>query len=250
MEKKYEILKNTKKYYLCRKVYRIKSLKDFGNVKKGDIGGFVESEDNLSQEGDCWIYDNAIVCDNSIVKDYSKVYGNSKVCFNSTVSGNSIICSNSTVYNYAVVKDYATVSGNSTVKDYAVVKNYATVSGNSIICGNSIVCDNAKIKDYAIVSGNSTVYNHVVVRSHAKINNHAKIKDENQWFVVENVGSRNDNITFYETDNVIYANVGCFSGTLDEFIKQVKITHKGNKFEKEYLQMAELAKVKLGGLNE
>lgn len=134
--------------------------------------------------------------------------------------------------------------------DFTLVKNYATVSGNSIICGNSIVCDNAKIKDYAIVSGNSTVYNHVVVRSHAKINNHAKIKDENQWFVVENVGSRNDNITFYETDNVIYANVGCFSGTLDEFIKQVKITHKGNKFEKEYLQMAELAKVKLGGLNE
>ena len=214
MEKKYEILKNTKVRFFGREIYRIKALKDFGNVKKGDIGGYVESEKNLSQEGDCWIYDNVVACDNSIVRD------------------NAVACDNSVVGGHAKVKDYA------------------TVSGNSIICGNSIVCDNAKIKDYAIVSGNSTFYNHVVVRSHAKINNHAKIKDENQWFVVENVGSRNDNITFYETDNVIYADVGCFSGTLDEFIKQVKITHKGNKFEKEYLQMAELAKVKLGGLNE
>lgn len=134
--------------------------------------------------------------------------------------------------NCAVVRDNTIICGNAEIKNHAVVKNYA------LVCGNSIVSDHATACDHAVIS------------SHAKIDNHAKIKDKSQWFVVENVGSRNDNITFYETDNVIYANVGCFSGTLDEFIKQVKITHKGNKFEKEYLQMTEIAKVKLGGLNE
>lgn len=202
MEKKYEILKNTKKYYLCRKVYRIKSLKDFGNVKKGDIGGFVESEKNLSQEGNCWIYDNAVACENAVVED------------NAVVCGNSIACGNSKI------RGYARVGGNS------------TVYGCATVCGDTIVCDYAVVRGYAIVR------------------DYAKIKCKNQWFVVENVGSRKDNITFYETDGVIYANVGCFSGTLDEFIGTVKITHKGNKFEKEYLQMAELAKVKLGGINE
>lgn len=50
--------------------YRIQALKDFSNVKKGSLGGFVESERNLSQEGDCWIYGNAIVSgDNEIVED-------------------------------------------------------------------------------------------------------------------------------------------------------------------------------------
>lgn len=44
-----------------RKLYRIEALKDFSNVKKGDKGGFVESEENLSQNGDCWIYGNAKV---------------------------------------------------------------------------------------------------------------------------------------------------------------------------------------------
>lgn len=46
-----------------------RALKDFGNVKKGDIGGFVESEDNLSQDDDCWIYDNAVVCGNARIKN-------------------------------------------------------------------------------------------------------------------------------------------------------------------------------------
>lgn len=208
MDKKYEILKDTEKDFFGHNVYRIKALKDFGNVKKGDIGGFVESEENLSQEGDCWIYDNAVACD------------------------------------YAVVHD------NSIVHDNVIVKNCAVVRDNTIICDNAEIKNHAVVCDNTIICGNATVYDNAVISSHAKINNHAKIKDKNQWFVVENVGSRNDNITFYETDNVIYANVGCFNGTLDEFIKQVKITHKGNKFEKEYLQMAELAKVKLGGLNE
>ena len=32
---------------------RIRALIDFGNVEKGDIGGKIDSYDNLSQEGDC-----------------------------------------------------------------------------------------------------------------------------------------------------------------------------------------------------
>ena len=35
--------------------------KDFGNIKKGDFGGYVESEKNLSHEGNCWVYDGAKV---------------------------------------------------------------------------------------------------------------------------------------------------------------------------------------------
>jgi hypothetical protein len=48
-------------------LYRVVALKDFGNVKAGDIGGWVESEHNLSQEGDCWVYGDAYVCDDAQV---------------------------------------------------------------------------------------------------------------------------------------------------------------------------------------
>ncbi len=42
-------------------LYRIRALKDFGTVKAGDLGGFIESENNLSQDGLCWVADNAKV---------------------------------------------------------------------------------------------------------------------------------------------------------------------------------------------
>jgi len=47
------------------KLYRIRALKDFGDVSKGDLGGYVEKEKNLSQEGNAWIYGNARIFDNA-----------------------------------------------------------------------------------------------------------------------------------------------------------------------------------------
>lgn len=38
-----------------RTLYSIRALRDFGDVKAGDFGGWIESEDNLSQAGDCWV---------------------------------------------------------------------------------------------------------------------------------------------------------------------------------------------------
>lgn len=47
------------------KLYRIKSLIDFSDVKAGDLGGYVEKEENLSQVGDAWVSGNARVSDNA-----------------------------------------------------------------------------------------------------------------------------------------------------------------------------------------
>ena len=66
MEKKYKLTEETIDVY-GRILHRIEALKDFGNVKKGDKGSFVEKEENLSQYRDCWIYDNASVYGNAIV---------------------------------------------------------------------------------------------------------------------------------------------------------------------------------------
>lgn len=57
-------------------LHRIKALKDFGNVKKGELGGYVESEYNLSQIGNCWVYGNARVCGDAELCGNAWVYGN------------------------------------------------------------------------------------------------------------------------------------------------------------------------------
>ena len=67
-----------KKYELTEQhpdtgLYCIKALRDFGNVAKGDIGGWIEGEKNLSHEGDAWVFGNAWVYGNA------EVYGNAWV---------------------------------------------------------------------------------------------------------------------------------------------------------------------------
>ena len=83
-------MKTEKKYKLTDecitiggyKLYRIEALKDFGRVRKGDEGGFIESEENLSQLDDCWVAGNAKVYGNAKVHGDAEVYGNAKVVNN------------------------------------------------------------------------------------------------------------------------------------------------------------------------
>jgi hypothetical protein len=56
MNKKYKLTKETI-IVDSSTLYRIKALNDIpsSNVKKGDLGGFIENESNLSHEGSCWV---------------------------------------------------------------------------------------------------------------------------------------------------------------------------------------------------
>jgi hypothetical protein len=65
---KYELTDETKNVN-GRMMYRIRALRDidkFG-IKKGDLGGWTESETNLSQEGDAWVSDDACVFGDEIL---------------------------------------------------------------------------------------------------------------------------------------------------------------------------------------
>jgi hypothetical protein len=60
-------------------MFRLKALRDFGNVQKGDLGGLVKGEHNLSHEGHCWVYGNARVSGNAGVYGDARVYGDADV---------------------------------------------------------------------------------------------------------------------------------------------------------------------------
>lgn len=77
---------------------RIVANKDFKiingfKVSKGDKGGFVESEENISQEGNCWVFGNALVYGDANVKDNAIITNNTIVRDAAKVSGNGIISS-------------------------------------------------------------------------------------------------------------------------------------------------------------
>ena len=88
MKRKYEILKDQPITLNGHTLYRIKLLKEVCNMSPGVLGGFIESEANLSHEGDCWVAEEAAVYGHSIVIENAWV-GESAI-----IQGHSIIRGN------------------------------------------------------------------------------------------------------------------------------------------------------------
>ena len=98
------------------KLYRIEALMDFGDVKKGDKGGYIQSEgDNLSHEKTCWVYGDARVSGDAWVYGNALVSGDAWVYGDAQVSGNAWVYGDARVYGNARVSGNAWVSGDAEI---------------------------------------------------------------------------------------------------------------------------------------
>ena len=203
MEKKYELIPSD-----IEGLFRIKALKDFNDVKNGDIGGYVESEKNLSQYGDCWIYDNAIVSDNA------QVCNNARVYYNAKVYGYARVCDDAIVWNKAQIY------GNAKVCDNAQIYGKAYLHGNAKVCGDAQVYGDAEVCGDAEVSGN------------AEVSGDAIISSDKDYIIFKNWWSSGRFFTWTRSNNMWM--VGCFYGTGEELIvKAYKDSEEsGREYEK------------------
>lgn len=229
---KYKITDETTKY-LGRTLHRIEALCAFDNVKIGDKGGFIESENNLSQEGTCWVYNNAKVLeqaivsgdaciyDNAVVRGNALVYDNAEVATRATVRGNAKVYGNACISKNVIITGEAQVFDNADIKEDAIIRGNAKVYGYTEIYGNSHITDyveiygNAVIKDRSYIYGKSKVSNHAIVFGNADIKD-AIIKKTADYIVFKNWWSSGRYFTWTRSNNMW--SVGCFYGTGDELI--------------------------------
>jgi len=206
---KYVLTEKTMNYGVV--LHRIQAIKDFNFIKAGDFGGWVEKESNLSQNGDCWVYDNACVFGNARVSGSAKVYDAASVYGDASVSGN------------AIVYDNALVFGNASVFDNAKVYGSAKVSGNALVFGN------------AWVSGNAWVYGDASVLNNARVYGNVEIT-ENMISV-----TRSDGYTFLLANdyvkNVPIVIAGCRYFTFDAAEKHWQSTRGGTKLGDETMSI-------------
>ena len=181
-------------------LYRIEALKDFGEIKKGDKGGFIESENNLAHEGDAWVSDNAHVYGDACVFDNARVYNNA------FVSG------------YTQVYDNARVYGNAWLYDNTRVCGYAWVADNARVYGDANVCDDSSVFGSACVYDNAHVYGDALVRGYACVCGDAEISNKSDYIVFQNWWSSGRYFTWTRSNNMW--SVGCFYGTGEELIKK------------------------------
>ena len=94
MNTKYEFTGETKIVY-GRTLRRIKAIVAIGaTVAPGDIGGWIENENNLSVYGNAWVYGDAEVYGNAIVSGNARVYGDARVYGNAEVYGDAMVSGN------------------------------------------------------------------------------------------------------------------------------------------------------------
>ena len=179
-EKKYvlttEVLEQ-QVYGKTRTLHRIRAVKDIPKcgVKKGDLGGYIETEDNLSHEGSCWVGDDAIVCMDARVEEDAQVRGQAFVRGEAQILGEAVVEDLAQVCDSARVYELATVRNTALVGDKARVEGQAVISGDAAVFGNAVIQDMAVVKEKAMVSGQAKIGDYAVIEGYAHVTNHAFI---------------------------------------------------------------------------
>lgn len=214
MDKKYELIESDLEGF-----YRIKALRSFGDVKKGDIGGYVENEHNLSHTGACWIYDNARVCDNA------------------TVRNNAIIYDNATIYGNTMVYNSAMVYGNA--KIYANTQIY----GNAMVHDNALIYGNVKIHGTSVIEGNAYIRNDVEIQE----GRHIGRVTENFQSILYIQGKKRMMTVYKDINNIIKCTIDSQSGmTLEDLLKKIEIDGSMREHKEEYVRIMQNAHLLLG----
>lgn len=172
---------------IVRDMYRVIALRDIPRhgISAGQVGGYVESELNLSPEGDAWVGDNACIVGKARAKDNALVAGSALVegtaeesTLHSWIGGSAQVKDNA-----HVVGEEFIISDNSQILDSAYVED-SYLSENAIVSGKSILCD-ANITDEAMVKGKAEVRD-------STLRDNAIVKDE--AYLVDSVVSGSSTI--------------------------------------------------------
>lgn len=136
-------------------LHRIRALQDIGGeVKTGDLGGFVEKEWNLSfKPGDAaWIFDDAIAAGNVCVDKGAHLRERAVACHQAYVSQGAMMSGDAIAGDQAYVRG-AMLSGHARAAGTSLILDGET--GAPVVAGNCIV--------YGKVSGNIRILGKTVV---------------------------------------------------------------------------------------
>lgn len=197
MSRKYCLTENTIEHngYI---LYQIKALRDIPSisVQAGDLGGYIASEKNLSQEGDCWLFPDPLEDIFPYVYENAQVSGNAKIVRNVEISGNAHILDNARVigirgYQGLFISDNVIVRGNAEVFGYIMLSDNVEIFENAYVASDDRYMDisdkaqvygNAKILDNCDISGSAKIYGDVIltnstVSGNTKIYNSAHLNE-------------------------------------------------------------------------
>lgn len=221
-------------------LHRIKALKNFGTVQKGDLGGFIEKEKNLSQYDTCWVYDNAKVYDNAQICDKSFITEDAEVFDNAYITEEAGVSGNAKIFENAVIAKDSMISGDAKIYGNAITGGYSNVRENAQVYGKTRVAD-------AEVYGFAKLHGEFCVTDNAVISGNAEIKKYNDYFVFQKNWGKDTSygvrhITWTKSNDMWRE--GRFYGNSEELIKHAyEESEENGRYHEATVKYAEALKI-------
>ena len=133
-QKRYEFTGETMDFF-GRTLHRIRSLRAFSDINVGDIGGWIEKEENLSHNN------NAQVCGKARVGGDAQVFGDAQVCGKVWVGGRTRLCGDARIFNNHHYWTSPRIGSRNDITTFYRSKDCRIM----VVCG----CCHADIEDFA-----------------------------------------------------------------------------------------------------
>ena len=156
-------------------IYRLKALRDIPEygVFKGDLGGYVSSKLNLSQEGSCWISGDAKVLGNVSISEDAFIGDIAMVICNQP--GHFIdISGKASIRNSSIVSFDKSISSVSD-SDTSIITGNVRIGGRSRVTNVDFIEGSINIRDYASIVGAREITGEVNIFGRAYIERNATI---------------------------------------------------------------------------
>ena len=145
------------------------NIDEYHGISCGDIGGWIEKESNLKQEGQAWIGKDAYVFGDAVVSGKAFVFGKAKIHGHASVKGNA------RVFAQAEVSGKATVCGDAQVYGRAKIYGKAKIDGKAQVYDDAKVYDEAHVTDEAEVNEEASVYGQATLKDLSKSYGHSEV---------------------------------------------------------------------------
>lgn len=213
----------------------IKALRDFGNVKKGDLGGFIESKNNLSQEGNAWAYDNACIYENATLNDNATAHDNV------TMHGNAKAYDNIQLYDNTDVSEDAIIVENARLYDNTQVYGCAHIGGNAVLLDNVHVYGNVSVSGLCEIADDAELYGTTCIMTDGVyIGADALLYKDTDYMFIMGLTDIDMLTCFFCDDNTVKLRYNNAFYTTKQFSNMLNDKHNDIPCKDEYLAMLDM----------
>ena len=207
-KKKY-VLTDITKIVDGKTLYRIKAVKDFNDVRAGDLGGYIQHEFNLSQRGNCWLYNESCAYDYSQVKDDAIMRDYSMICEQAVLRDKAYMNCHSKASGMALISDDSYLTDYAHITDFSQLHNNCNLGTRVTMFGKSSLQGSIAVRGDVTLAG-ATLTGDFYLRGNFTI------KKSSDILVFKNNWSSHRTFIFIRPINQWH--IGCFRGTDEELI--------------------------------